>query len=140
LEIYTYIYDRDGKLLVTTGHRIFRLLTPADYNTLLTGGMAFHQEISVPVKGEHYLRTAIHDLVSDRVGAVEIPVAQVVKLDPLKEIPVASNTAPSVPTAPDSAAPAASPAAAAPTTTPADPTPEAPAMQPVAPAGRTATP
>jgi hypothetical protein len=125
LEIYTYIYDRDGKLLVTTGHRIFRLLTPADYNTLLTGGMAFHQEISVPVKGEHYLRTAIHDLVSDRVGAVEIPVAQVAKLDPLKEPPVASNTAP---------------AAAAPAATPAGPTPAAPALQPVAPAGGAATP
>jgi VWFA-related protein len=141
LEIYTYIYDRDGKLLVTTGHRIFRLLTPADYNTLLTGGMAFHQEISVPVKGEHYLRTAIHDLISDRVGAVEIPVAQVAKLDPLKELPMASNTAPSVPaTAPDSAAPTATPAAAAPVATPTAPTPAAPAMQPVAPAGRTATP
>jgi VWFA-related protein len=141
LEIYTYIYDRDGKLLVTTGHRIFRLLTPADYNTLLTGGMAFHQEISVPVKGEHYLRTAIHDLISDRVGAVEIPVAQVAKLDPLKELPMASNTAPSVPaTAPDSAAPTAPPAAAAPVATPTAPTPAAPAMQPVAPAGRTATP
>jgi len=141
LEIYTYIYDRDGKLLVTTGHRIFRLLTPADYNTLLTGGMAFHQEISVPVKGEHYLRTAIHDLISDRVGAVEIPVAQVAKLDPLKELPMASNTAPSVPaTAPDSAAPTAPPAAAAPAASPTGPTPAAPAMQPVAPAGRTATP
>jgi VWFA-related protein len=135
LEIYTYIYDRDGKLLVTTGHRIFRLLTPADYNTLLSGGMAFHQEISVPVKGEHYLRTAIHDLVSDRVGAVEIPVAQVVKLDPLKDIPVASNTTPSVPTVPESANPAASPAAAAPASPPTGPTPAAPATQPAAPAG-----
>ena len=57
-----------GKLLVTTGHKIFRLLTPADYNTLLAGGMAFHQEISVPVKGEYYLRTAIHDLVSGTGG------------------------------------------------------------------------
>ena len=141
LEIYTYIYDRDGRLLVMTGHKIFRLLTPADYNTLLTGGMAFHQEISVPVKGEHYLRTAIHDLVSDRVGAVEIPVAQVAKLEPLKELPVASNTAPSVPTAaPDSAAPTASPAAAAPAATPTGPTPATPAMQPGAPAGKAATP
>jgi len=141
LEIYTYIYDRDGKLLVTTGHRIFRLLTPADYNTLLTGGMAFHQEISVPVKGEHYLRTAIHDLVSDRVGAVEIPVAQVARLEPLKEQPVASNTTPEAPSAaPASAAPIAVPAAAAPAATPTGPTPAAPALQPLAPSGATATP
>ena len=45
--------------------------------------MAFHQEISVPVKGQYYLRTAIHDMVSDNVGAVEIPVAAVARLDPL---------------------------------------------------------
>jgi len=136
LEIWTYIYDRDGKLLVTTGNKVYRLLTPADYDTLLKGGMAFHQEICVPVKGEHYLRTAIHDLVSDRVGAVEIPVAQVAKLEPLKEPPVASNAAPAAPAAtPNNAAPAAAPAAAAPAATPA-----APAMQPVAPTGAAATP
>ena len=39
--------------------------------------MAFHQEISVPVRGQYYLRTAIHDMISDRVGAVEVPIAEV---------------------------------------------------------------
>jgi len=29
----------------------------------------------VPVQGNYYLRIGIHDLGSDRVGAVEIPVA-----------------------------------------------------------------
>ncbi|HUD23417.1 MAG TPA: VWA domain-containing protein [Acidobacteriaceae bacterium] len=115
LEIWSYVYDRDGKLLVTTGNRVFRMLTPADYKTLLSGGMAFHQEISVPVKGQYYLRTAIHDMVSDRVGTVEIPIAQVAKLEPLKELPAASDTSPAAPAAvPDAAAPAAATPAAAP--------------------------
>ena len=116
LEIWSYVYDSNGKLLVTTGNRVFRLLTPPDYNKLLAGGMAFHQEISVPVNGVHFLRTAIHDLVSDRVGAVEIPVAQVARLEPLKELPAASDAVPAAPA------------------------PASPAMQPVSPAGAAATP
>jgi len=116
LEIWSYVYDSNGKLLVTTGNRVFRLLTPPDYNKLLAGGMAFHQEISVPVNGVHFLRTAIHDLVSDRVGAVEIPVAQVARLEPLKELPAASDAVPAAPA------------------------PASPAMQPVTPACAAATP
>jgi len=127
LEIWSYVYDNNGRLLVTTGNRVFRMLTPADYNTLLTGGMAFHQEISVPVKGQYYLRTAIHDLVSDRVGAVEIPVAQVARLEPLQEPPAASDATPAAAAAPSAAAPAPA-------------TPAVPVLQPVAPAGAPATP
>lgn len=122
LEIWSYVYDNNGKLLVTTGNRVFRMLTPPDYNKLLAGGMAFHQEISVPVNGVHFLRTAIHDLVSDRVGAVEIPVAQVARLEPLKELPAASDA---VPAAPDASAPATTPAA--PASAPAALQPEKPA-------------
>jgi hypothetical protein len=119
LEIWTYVYDRNGQLLVTTGNVLHTRMTPEEYNRLLTGGMAFHQQVSVPVKGEHFLRTAIHDLVSDRVGAVEIPVAAVVRLDPLKEI--AGGTVPTpVPDATNK--------------------PAAPATQTPAPAGSVATP
>jgi len=93
IEVWTYVYDRDGQLLVTVGNRIYRGLTAADYAKLLSGGMAFHQQVSVPVKGEHYLRTAIHDMVSDRVGAVEIPVAAVARLEPLAPLPAVTTTA-----------------------------------------------
>jgi len=104
LEIWTYVYNTNGELLITTGNRVHTRMTPTDYETLLTGGMAFHQPISVPAKGQYYLRTAIHDLESDNVGAVEVPVAAVARLDPLKEVA-------SVPTpAPDATAPPAAPA------------------------------
>ena len=115
IEVWTYVYDRDGQLLVTVGNRIYRGLTPADYAKLLAGGMAFHQEISVPVKGEHYLRTAIHDMVSDRVGAVEIPVAAVARLEPLAPLPaVPATAAPGfTPNGPDTSAAATAAAGAA---------------------------
>jgi VWFA-related protein len=107
IEIWTFVYNSNGDKLITASNRIHRLLTPADYQKLLTGGMAFHQQISVPVIGQYYLRTAIHDMVSDRVGAVEIPVSAVARLDPLKQVAAA---------APDSTA-----GEPAPPTNPADP-------------------
>jgi len=113
IEVWTYVYDRDGQLLVTAGNRIYRRLAPEDYAKLLAGGMAFHQQISVPVKGEHYLRTAIHDMVSDKVGAVEVPVAAVARLEPLAPLPaVPASAAPGfTPNEPDASATAAAPAA-----------------------------
>jgi VWFA-related protein len=89
LEVWTFVYNTNGDKLITASNRLFRRLTPEQYNTLLSGGMAFHQQISVPVKGQYYLRTAIHDMVSDNVGAVEIPIGAVARLDPLKEVAAA---------------------------------------------------
>jgi hypothetical protein len=111
LEVATYVYDRDGQLIVTSNARTSATLSPESYAKMLVSGMAFHQEISVPVKGEYYLRTAIHDLTSDRVGAVEVPVAAVARLQPLEALPPgpAPMVAPSVSTsAPVGSAPGAS--------------------------------
>ena len=130
IEVWTFVYNSDGEKLITASNRLHTYLTPTDYAKLLVGGMAFHQEISVPVKGQYYLRTAIHDLVSDKVGAVEVPVASVARLDPLQAM-AAPAPAPTEPTV----IPAA----------PATPTPAAPASVPpadlaVAPAGGAAAP
>ncbi len=97
LEVWTFVYDSNGDKLITASNRLRTMLTPADYTKLLTGGMAFHQEISVPVKGQYFIRTAIHDMVSDRVGAVEIPVAAVARLTPLKTLASTSGPEPAGP-------------------------------------------
>ena len=109
LEVWTFVYNSDGEKLITASNRLHTMLTPAEYAKLLSGGMAFHQQVSVPVKGQYFLRTAIHDLVSDNVGAVEVPVAAVAHLEALKALP--AQPAP---------APATSPA----TSTPATPAPK----------------
>jgi hypothetical protein len=89
LEMWTFVYNSNGEKVITTSNRLHTRLTPAEYNTLLAGSMAFHQQVSVPVKGKYFLRTAIHDMVSDNVGAVEVPVDAVSRLDPLKEVAAA---------------------------------------------------
>jgi VWFA-related protein len=86
LEISTYVYNRDGELLIMAHNAVSQSMSAADYAKLQTSGMAFHQEVSVPVAGQYYLRTSIHDLNSDRIGAVEVPIAAVAKLDPLKPL------------------------------------------------------
>ncbi len=124
IEVWTFIYNSDGEKLITASNRLHTYMTPADYAKLLTGGMAFHQEISVPVKGQYYLRTAVHDMISDRVGAVEVPIAAVARLDPLQaEVapapPVPDSSA--VPAAPTPTAPASPPAGTVPAAAPASP-------------------
>ena len=149
IEVMTYVYNRDGQLLVTTSANVRSTLSPANYAQMLHDGMAFHEEISVPVKGQYYLRTAIHDLNSDRVGAVEVPVASVAHLAPLDAAPAAPAPAAAAPGATDlttlmpglatpAAAPDAPPAVAAPDATPAATPPAlavpAPAAAPAVPA------
>jgi VWFA-related protein len=115
LEVWTFVYNINGDKLITASNRLHTRLTPAEYDTLLSGGMAFHQQISVPVKGQYYLRTAIHDMVSDNVGAVEIPIGAVARLDPLKEVAAAPAAAPDATGTPAAPAPAPANAAPAPT-------------------------
>jgi hypothetical protein len=102
LEFRTFVYDPDGVLVNMQANGIKADLNAADYAEQSKRNLAFAQEISVPVKGEYYLRIGVRDGSNDRVGALELPVAAVAKLPP----PAASEAAPSGPaTAP--AAPAA---------------------------------
>jgi VWFA-related protein len=83
----TYLYGRDGKLLNTSSRVGDENLTPALYERTLHTGVFFHQQISVPLKGEFYFRVGVHDVTADRDGAVEIPVASVKDLPPVVEPP-----------------------------------------------------
>ena len=110
VEIATYVYDRDGQLIVKSQQSTSARLSPENYKEMLTKGMAFHQEISVPVKGEYYIRTGVHDLTSGRIGAVEVPVASVARLQPLDALPPSVAPPPSAGAAPANSVPAAQPA------------------------------
>jgi VWFA-related protein len=82
IDYVTLVYDRDGMPINRAGRTVRAMLTRARYLAILHTGVPFHQEISVPAKGEFYLRTAVHDLASGLVGAVEVPVAAVAGLTP----------------------------------------------------------
>ncbi|MDR3750903.1 MAG: VWA domain-containing protein [Terracidiphilus sp.] len=75
IEFVALVYDAEGNL-VNTATRVGRASLPAErFAPLLQHGLDIRQSIDVPAQGNYYLRIGIHDLGSDRVGAVEIPIA-----------------------------------------------------------------
>jgi VWFA-related protein len=77
-----YVYDQDGNLINFADNSAHAALSSATYAELLKHGLPYHQEISVPVKGQYYLRVGIHDLNGNRVGALELPIASIKDLAP----------------------------------------------------------
>ena len=82
-EVITCVYDANGVLIDTAVQKARGNLSLSSYANMTRTGLPFHQEVSVPVDGDYYLRISLHDLVTDRYGSVEVPVAAVAKLPPL---------------------------------------------------------
>ncbi|RSL19415.1 VWFA-related protein [Edaphobacter aggregans] len=82
-EFVIFVYDANGALVNRVGSTLHADLKPAVYMDFLHHPLSYNQDISVPRKGDYFLRVAVHDLNSDRVGAVEVPVDSVKNLPPL---------------------------------------------------------
>ena len=61
MEVMTYVYDLNGTLIDTTAKSIRTNLPPEGYKQMFQHGLQFHEEISVPLKGDYYLRIGLHD-------------------------------------------------------------------------------
>jgi len=72
VEFVALAYDRDGARLNAIDKAYTINLAGDKYTQVMQKGLQMHQEIDLP-PGEVYLRTAVHDLNSDRIGALEIP-------------------------------------------------------------------
>jgi VWFA-related protein len=82
LEFVSIVYQADGQLVNTRTDSIKARFTPAEFDRLMHSGLSFDQEISVPDKGDYYIRTAVYDPASNRLGSVETSVAAVKGLPP----------------------------------------------------------
>jgi VWFA-related protein len=86
VEFVTFVYDREGTVINAVDTPMSANLTAEQYKALARTGLPFHAEISVPVGGDYFLRTAVMDRRTGRVGSVELPVAAVEKLSaPVKK-------------------------------------------------------
>jgi VWFA-related protein len=72
LEVVAVAYDRDGTRLNTVDKGYKVNLSPEKYDQVMQKGLQIHEEIDLP-PGEIHLRTGIHDIATDRIGALEIP-------------------------------------------------------------------
>ncbi len=84
LEFVTHVYDAEGNLVDSIGSSINANVIPAAYAQFQQSGVPYHQEVSVPAKGEYFLRIAMRDAGADHVGAIELPVASVRDLPPVE--------------------------------------------------------
>ncbi|MGA1983030.1 MAG: VWA domain-containing protein [Acidobacteriaceae bacterium] len=72
------VYNADGDEIVNSASKeAHPVLTPAAYQSMLKTGAVSHDEIDIPAKGDYFLRIAVHDLTTDRVGAIEIPTSSI---------------------------------------------------------------
>ena len=72
------VYNAGGDEIVNSVSTIISpILPPTVYRSMLRGGANASQQIDVPATGDYFLRIAVHDLASDRVGAIEVPTATI---------------------------------------------------------------
>jgi VWFA-related protein len=77
-EFQATVFSAATGAAINTTNREVRPVEPAsNYQSMLKDGAISTQQIDVPAKGEFFLRIGVHDLNSDRVGAVEIPVSAI---------------------------------------------------------------
>jgi VWFA-related protein len=76
-DLLVYVYDANGDLLNWFGstHQIAASAEQMHRGTM--HGILAHAEVSVPAKGEYFLRIAVHDRNRDHYGAVEVATSQV---------------------------------------------------------------
>ncbi|HTH53524.1 MAG TPA: VWA domain-containing protein [Edaphobacter sp.] len=77
LDFVALVYDRDGQLFTQQINRVDVFAKPQAVQDFLREGVRYQQQIAVPVKGEYYLRTGIHDLLGNKIGVIEVPVANI---------------------------------------------------------------
>jgi len=83
IKFVTFVYDQDGNLINRTGATLHADLKAQVYASFTQHPFSYNQDISVPEKGPYFLRIAVQDGNSGRVGAVEVPVDSVKGLAPL---------------------------------------------------------
>jgi VWFA-related protein len=72
IEVSMVAWDADGHRVNYTDHAFAVDLDPQKAAKIIASGLPLHQEIDLP-PGAIYLRVALHDLPSGRIGSMEIP-------------------------------------------------------------------
>jgi VWFA-related protein len=77
IELVTLVFDQFGNRVNSMLQTAVLNMTEERYQQLLAHGLQAQERIAVPVKGNYFLRVGVHDVPSDHIGALEIPVDEV---------------------------------------------------------------
>ena len=100
VEFVALVCDANGQLWNAATNTIRANIPPEAYAQFQRTGVQYRQDISVPAKGEYFLRIGIHDMTTDHVGAVEVPVAVLTHLPKVPATPPPAESAPATPNHP----------------------------------------
>jgi VWFA-related protein len=82
LEFEILLYNSNGELMNAINEMVRAKVPAAEYESRQQLGWKFHQNIDAPAKSEYFLRIGVRDVGSDRVGAVEVPLAAIQPVPP----------------------------------------------------------
>jgi len=77
VEFVTLVFDQFGNRVNSMLSTAMLDMTEEHYQQLLLRGLPAQEQIAVPVKGNYFLRVGVHDVPSDHIGALEIPVEEI---------------------------------------------------------------
>jgi VWFA-related protein len=98
LEFLTFVYNADGTLINTQTNGMNSTFSPERFAAFhKSQPFTYRQQISVPSKGEYYLRIGLHDDPSGKVGALEVPVAAIAKLPIPQQVHAAGSGSGTIP-------------------------------------------
>ena len=90
-DLLIFVFTANGEVVNSHAGRVSLAMKVEDLRKALARGLVYHQEISVPAKGEYFLRIGVHELHADRYGAVEVATSAVKNVKPVVA-PVADGT------------------------------------------------
>jgi len=89
IQFIAFVYDANGTLISRTGSTMRANFSEAVHADFLRHLLSYNLDISAPEKGSYFLRLAVQDGNSQRVGALEVPLDAVRKLPPLVSVSAA---------------------------------------------------
>jgi VWFA-related protein len=77
VEFVAVVYTDQGDVVNSFSVKISLNLREESYRALLQNGLGKKHSIAIPIKGNYVVRLGVHDLNSDRMGALEFPLSSV---------------------------------------------------------------
>lgn len=77
LQFVAVLYRDDGVVVNSFTHTVPLSGDFAWYSTMMSAPLALDLSIAIPLEGNFILRTAVHEVPTDHIGAIEIPVESI---------------------------------------------------------------
>jgi VWFA-related protein len=87
LDLSIAAYDASGASINLAGGVVQANMAAGQYDSTPRPELSFHQDVSVPIASLTFLRIGVRDRGSGKIGAVELPLAQIGSLPPANNRP-----------------------------------------------------